>query len=87
MDICDFPLSDDRSWKFWAATAQWSKHPQVINWSLSLYSPVVLVCELFVLEGLMHYTPQSVKIWKQPLVSQPPAAFMGVSKAQEGAKK
>lgn len=47
----------------------------------------VFVSELFVLEGLMHNTPQSVKIWEQALVSQPPAAFMGAWPAQEGAKK
>lgn len=68
LDICDFPLSDDRSWKFWHSTAQWSKHH---TQAIKLVRPIpvliftaVFVSELFVLEGLMYYTPQSVKIWE-----------------------
>lgn len=83
MDICDFPLSDDKSRKFW-----WSKHHLwVINWWDHLDIHQSLFAERFVVEGLMCFTPQSVGIWEQPLVSQPPAAFMGVSPAQKGAQK
>lgn len=80
LETGDFPWSADK--------LRNKHHPQVINWGPSLFwYSLVFVCELFVLKGLMYYTPQSVEIWEQPLVSQPPAALMCVSLAQEGAKK
>lgn len=89
-DICDFPLSDERSWKFWPSRApRRSKHhppsdkPVRHPFPVSTFS-TVFVCELFVLEGLMYYTTQERQDLRAAtcLSSPPPPPqlrFMGVT--------
>ena len=79
-DICDFPLSDERSWKFWPSRApQQSKHhpasdKPVRHPSPSQYSAPSLSVNSLFWKAWCIIQHKSVKIWEQPLTSQAPPA-------------